>query len=135
VFLGVIALATMVMAIILVGAMVAASRLARRLNRLADHLERELKPIFGHLNAMARDASRAAALATVQIERADRLIAEMAQKVEHTLNVLQNTFEGPAREGRALFAALRAGFRAVRGLRDGSRGRRARSEDEDALFI
>jgi hypothetical protein len=39
-----------------------------------------------------------------------------------------------AREGLALFAALKAGLAALRGLRD-FRGRTGAVDDEDALFI
>lgn len=135
IFLGVIAVATLAIAIVLVGAVVAAGRLARRLNRLADSVEQELKAVFDRLNAIGRDASRAAALATAQIERADRLFVELALKLEQTLNTLQTSLAAPAREGRALLRAFRAAFRAIAELRDGARPRRARSEDEDTLFI
>ena len=59
VFLGVIAVATLAMAIAQVGVFIAASLLARRVARLMDQVERELKPAFGHVNAIGRDASRA----------------------------------------------------------------------------
>jgi hypothetical protein len=61
VFLGVIAVATLAMAIVQVGVIVAAGRLARRVEELADRLEQDVKPLFGHLNAIGRDAPRAAA--------------------------------------------------------------------------
>jgi len=67
VLLGVIALATLASAITQIGVIVAAGRVARRVERLADQFEQDLKPIFGHLNAIGRDASRAAALATEQV--------------------------------------------------------------------
>ena len=40
-----------------IGVLVAAGRLARRVERLADQFEHELKPMFGHLNAIGRDAA------------------------------------------------------------------------------
>ncbi len=46
VFLGVIALATLVMAIIQVGAVVAVGRLARRVDHLADQVENDIKPLL-----------------------------------------------------------------------------------------
>lgn len=131
--LGVIAVATLAIAVVQVAVLVAAGILARRLGRLADHVEQELKPIFGHLNAISRDAARATALAANQVERADRLFADAAQRIERILNTVQNTVVAPAREGRALLNAFRAGIRAIRELRHG-RARRGREED-DALFI
>ena len=131
IFLGVIAVATLAMAIVLVGAVVAASRIARRLGRILDELEVELKPLFEQLNAIGRDASRAAALATAQVERVDRVFADLAQRLDHILRAFQAIFDGPAQEGRAILSALGAAIRAVRG----GRSRGARSEEEDALFI
>ena len=130
IFLGVIAVATLAIAIVLVGVLVAASRLARRVGRILDQLEVEVKPVFDHLNAIGRDASRAAALATAQVERVDRLINDLAQRLDQTLRSFQTILDGPAREGRAVLTALSAAFRAMRG-----RPAHARSEDEDALFI
>src|SRR5262245_35794134 len=89
---------------------IAASLRARRIARLADRVEHELKPIFGHLNAIGRDASRAAALATAQIERADKMVAELGLRFDDALMKLQSSLSVPAREGRALLSAFRAAF-------------------------
>jgi plasmid replication initiation protein len=133
IFLGVIAATTLVTAIIQIGVLVAAGRLAMRLVRLADRVEREIKPIFGHLDAIGRDAARAAALAAAQVERADSLFADLAHRVEQTMDVVQTAVATPAREGAAILAGFRAALSALRR----GRGTRARSrgEDEDALFI
>jgi len=114
---------------------VAAGRLARRVDTLAEQIERDVTPLFGHLNAIGRDASRAAALATAQVERADKLFADVATRVELALDSVQGTLGAPAREGRALLSAVRAAFQAIRELRHEARSRQGRSEDEDALFI
>src|SRR5436309_1137592 len=83
--------------------------------------------------AIGADASRAVALATAQVERADQLFAEVAARVEQTLNVVQASIGRPAREGRAMMGAFRAAFQVLRELRNGRR--RQRGDDEDALFI
>jgi hypothetical protein len=135
VFLGVIAAATLAMAIAQVGVMVAAGLLARRVERLTDTFEQEMRPLFGHLNAIGRDASRATALATAQVERVDRLFTDVAAKVEEGVASLQSTIGGPAREGRALLLAFRAAFEVLREVRGNRRSRQGRGDDEDALFI
>lgn len=132
--LAIIAVATVTMAIVQVGVIVAAGRLARRIDRLADQVEHEIKPVFAHLNAIGRDASRAAAVAATQVERVDRLFTDLAEKVEQTANTVQASLLRPAREGRALLKAFRAAFGAIRELREQARSRQ-RAEDEDALFI
>jgi hypothetical protein len=132
-FLGIIAVATLATAIVQVGVLVAAGLLARRLQRLVDTGERELKPLLEHLNAIGRDASRAASLATAQVERADRLFADVAERVEHILSLIQSVVTGPVREGAAMMAAIRAILMFLRDTRAGRRA--ARTEDEDALFV
>ena len=89
-------------------------RPARR--RLAEQVERDVKPLFGHLNAIGRDAARAAALATAQVERADQLFTDVALRIEQTVNTVQATIIGPVREGRALLSAFRAAMQAMREL-------------------
>jgi hypothetical protein len=133
IFLGVIALATLVMAIGQVALMVAAGRVARRLGRVADVLDQELKPLFAQLNAVARDASRAASLATAQVERADKLFGDLVTRVEATLDALHQAVAVPLRQGPAMLAAFRAVMTVLRDFRGGRRG--ARHDDEDALFI
>jgi biopolymer transport protein ExbB/TolQ len=135
VFLGIIAVATLAIAITQIAVIVAAGRLARRVERLADQLEQEVKPLFVHLNAIGRDAARAAALATQQVERADRVFADLAMRLEAALDNAQNALGKPVREGRALLSAFKAALQALRDIRLGARGRPRRSEDDDALFI
>jgi hypothetical protein len=133
VFLGIIAVATLATAVVQIAVLLAAGRLAKRVERLAEHVEQELKPMFGHLNAIGRDAARAAALATAQVERADRLFADLSHRVEETLNVVQSAVTGPARESTAILAGIRAMLGTLRDVRAGRA--RSRAEDEDALFI
>jgi hypothetical protein len=131
IFLGVIAVATLAMAIVFVGALIAATRLARRVGRILDQLEVDVKPLFDHLNAIGRDASRAAALASAQVERVDRALSDLALRLDHTLRSFQAVLDGPVREGQAILTALGAAMRVLRA----GRARHARGEEEDALFI
>ena len=133
VFLGVIAVATLATAIGQIGVLVAASRLARRTERLMDVVEQEVRPILGHLNTIGRDASRAASLAAVQVERVDRMFALLATRLEETLNTIQTTVARPAREAAAVLAGLRTAFSFIRDFRAGRA--RSRVDEEDTLFI
>jgi hypothetical protein len=134
VFLGVIAAATLITSILQVGVLFAAGRLAMRLMRLVDRIEREVKPLFGHLDAIGRDAARAASLAAAQVERADGLFADLAQRIETAMDTVQHAVSMPAREGAAILAGFRAALSALRTMK-GNRSRRSRGEDDDALFI
>jgi hypothetical protein len=61
VFLGVIAVAVVVMAAIQVAAVVVALRLARRVGRFAERVEQDVRPIVASLQALTADAARATA--------------------------------------------------------------------------
>ena len=134
VFLGIIAVATLAIAIAQIGVMVVAGRLARRIERLSERLDQEIRPLFVHLNAIGRDAARTASLAAAQVERADQVFGDIAARIDQTLNSLQASLSVPAREGRAMLSAIRAAVQAIRDTRRNGR-RQGRGDDEDALFI
>jgi hypothetical protein len=131
IFLGLIALATLAMAIVQVGVIVIAGLLARRMIRLVDHVERDLQPLLANVNAIGRDAARTVAVAAAQVDRVDKMINDLVARVEETVSSLTGP-GGPAGKGRAMVAAFRAAFGS---LRDARRARQRRSDDEDALFI
>ncbi len=133
-FLGIIALATLLMAVLQAGAVIVVLRLAKRVERLADELHGEVKPLIARAHAIAEDASRAASLAVAQVERMDALMSAVTARVDETAAILQHAIVTPAREGLAIIAALKAGFAALRGMRSSS-GNATRFEEEDALFI
>ena len=133
VFLGVIAAATLVTALAQVAFIVATGRLARRLERAANEMQREMRPLVEHLEAIGRDARRASSLAAAQFERVDQLSADLADRLDRTLNTLHTAAAGGLREGAAILAAFRAAMAVVRDSR-ASRAR-AGAEDDDALFI
>jgi ABC-type transporter Mla subunit MlaD len=134
--LAVIALSTFVMAAIQVGALIYGARLARRLETLIGRVERDIQPIIDRLTTVSDEAARMSALATAQVERVDQLFSDLARRAEQTMAVVQQAIVTPAREGAALFAALRSTFAAIRGLRGNGRGSPAQGiEEDDALFI
>jgi hypothetical protein len=135
VFLGVIAVSTLLIAIILIALLVASFRLVRRLEQVIERAERELSPVVGHLNRIAADAAHAAALASAQVERVDALFGEVAATVGETVGTVRSLLSGPLRKGSPVSAGLSAFWAVWSAIRDVRAGRRAKSEDEDALFI
>lgn len=134
VFLGVIAVATLTTAILQVVLLVAATNLVRRITRFVDFIEVEVKPIIAQVDAIARDASRAATLALAQVERADELLSNAMRRVEQTLATVHSLVIGALREGNALMMGFRALLAAIRGFQRRQSTRR-RAEDDEALFI
>ena len=134
IFLGVIAVATLVMAAIQVGVAVGLLRSARQAQQFVQSVQQEVKPLVATVSAVADEASRAAALATAQAEKVDRLLTDLARRVDETAQVVQHAIVAPAREGMALVAGLKAGLAALRGFRE-IRERHRHAEEEDPLFI
>jgi uncharacterized protein YoxC len=134
VFLGVIAAATLVTAVLQVVLLVSTASLVRRIGRFVDFMEIEVKPIIGHVNAITRDASRVAGLALAQVEHADELLSNAIKRVEHTMSTVQSLILGALREGNALMMGIRAVLAAVRGFQRRQTSRR-RADDDEALFI
>jgi type IV secretory pathway VirB2 component (pilin) len=141
--LVIVAGAVLIMAAVQVGAIVVGIRLARRLEeRVSDlgrQLDEEVKPLVANLTAMTSEAARAAALASRQVERFDRVFGELVERADETLQVAQQLVTGPARRGMAILAGIKAAFDAFRGFREAGRRPKATRpvtvEDEESLFI
>lgn len=136
-FLGIIALSVLVMALIQVGALFAALRVARRMEDVSKQIETEIKPLIANLTSVAAELSRTAGLATRQVERVDRVFGDMAARVDQTLAVAQQFVHGPARNGLAVLSGVQAAFSAFRGMREASRRRRkvTPAVEDESLFI
>jgi hypothetical protein len=134
VFLGVIAGATALMAIVQIGAIVVLARVALQVQGILSIIQKDIRPLIARANAIGEEASRTAALATAQAQKIDRLVTDLTRRVDETSAVIQEAIVTPAREGMAIIAALKAGFGALKGFRD-LRGRPGGVDDEDALFI
>jgi hypothetical protein len=134
-FLAVIAAATLVMALIQVGAILVAIRLGHQARHALDSVQQEIRPLAARVSAIADEASRTVALATAQAEKVDHLVTDLSRRVEETAAVVQEAIVTPAREGLALVAAVRAGLGALRGLRDQQPRHGRTADEEDPLFI
>lgn len=135
VFLGIIAVATLVMALIQVGAIIAVLRIAKQAQDILASVQREVKPLISKASEIADEASRTATLATAQVQKVDKLVTDLTRRVDETSALVQQAIVTPAREGIAIVAAIKAGLSAFRGFGD-FRPRHGRQGDEDdALFI
>ena len=134
IFLGVIAVATLIMAVIQIGAIVAASRVVRQAQQTLVSVQRDVRPLIAKATAVAEEASRTAGLATAQAEKVDRLVTDLSGRIEETAAIVQEAIITPAREGIAVVAGIKAALGALR-FRD-PRPRHGRTADEeDPLFI
>lgn len=141
-FLGIIAVAVTVMAIVQVAAIVFATRAARSVGEAVSRLEREVHPIVANLQTMSADAARATTAATAQVERLQKTLDVVldrvdaaSSRVEQTLQTIQDGILAPAREGFGILQMVKSFFAPGRPPRSGPRPRPAPADDEDALFI
>jgi hypothetical protein len=134
IFLGVIALSTLVMALIQVGAIIATMKLAREAQAVLTSVTQEVRPLLAKASTLADDASRTVALATAQMQKVDRLVTDVAKRVDDTSAVVQHAIVTPAREGAAIVAAIKAALGVLRNMGT-QRGPGRHSEEDDALFI
>ena len=149
IFLGVIAGATLIMALIQVGAVLAILKVARQAQESIATLQRdvrplladvrpmvaEAKPLIARANEIAEEASRTMSLATAQAQKVDKLVTDLTRRVDETSVLVQQAIVTPAREGIAMVAALKAALGVIRRSGD-FRGRARRHEnEEDPLFI
>jgi hypothetical protein len=133
-FLGVIAVAVLVIAVVQVAVVVTALRATKQIGHAMTRLEQDLRPIVTNLHAITAEAARASAVAAAQVERADKLFAELSARLEQTIATVQTTVADATRSS-AWMAGLKAIFAVLRDLRAPSRRRPAHAEEEDALFI
>ena len=139
VFLGAIAVATVVMALVQVGIIVFGARLAQRVDRLVTVVETEIKPTLGRVNDMSGDVNRATSLAVAQVERADQLFARVAERVDNVTLVAQDVVVEPVRQGAALLQGLRVAIATLREVAGSPRTPTARTgsagDDDEVLGI
>ncbi len=145
VFLGVIALGSLVQAAFMVGLALAGLRLARQLSALQDKLDREIKPALDNLTRVSRAATEIADLATLQARRLDLLLADTVEKIEETTGVIQQLVIRPLKPIGAIVAFMRGVQRGMEVYLQLGRGahtthrahkpRRSHTEDDEHLFI
>lgn len=133
-YLGIIAAATALMALVQIGAIVVLARVALQVRDIIATLQQDIRPLLARATAVADEAHKTATLATAQAQKIDRLVTDLTERVDETSLIIQQAIITPAREGLALIAGLKAAFSVLRGLRD-LRPRAGGVDDEDALFI
>ena len=144
-FLGVIALASVVQAGFLIGLVVYGRRLARRVDALQVRLDREISPALENFNRVSRAAAEIADLATLQARRFDLLLADTIEKFEETTATIQKLVVRPLKPIGEILAFLKGLQRGMEVYLQFDRSgppqqrphprRRGHGEDDEHLFI
>jgi hypothetical protein len=112
--LSVIAVATVIMAVVQIGVVLFTSRLAKRVNRLVDVIEREIKPTLARVDAVSSDVARVTSLASNQAERLDQIASHLIEKIDEILTVADRSVFAPLKQGAGFLFGLRAALLAFR---------------------
>ena len=94
-FLGVIALASALQAVLIVALLLYGRRLARRFDELQDRLEREIRPALDGLTRVTRNLGEVSDLAVLQARRLDDLVADTVGKVEEATDLVRRVSVRP----------------------------------------
>ena len=146
VFLGIIAISVLAMAIGQIAAVVFAARAVRQAGERLGQLEETIRPIVANVQQISadvtesEDAARATAIATAQVERAERLMDDVTRRVDETMTAVQDTILGrraPAWRSSRVYATCSAMFFDRGRARPGRarRDRRRPPTEDDASFI
>ena len=114
VFLGVIAVATLVMALIQVCLVIAGIIAVKRMYEMLLRVENTVKPVLAHVDDLVMDATASVAAVRVQIDRVEQQAVQVLKRTEQAVQRVQDYLVAPAREGMALAAGARAVFGAFR---------------------
>jgi len=141
VFLGVIALSSLIQGALLLMLARGGLRLSKRIQDLQSRIEREVKPILDDVNSVARNVSQVSDLAAAQAHRIQDAITETARKVEETRDEIKLVLAHPAAalgDVVAFLKGIRRGlevYRQLGGFEAQTKGSTRRYGDDEHLFI
>lgn len=140
--LVVMAVCSVVQAVILIGLAISGRRLASRLQVLQDRVDREIRPTIDSLSRIARNLAEVSDTAVLQARRIDELLADTVEKIEETTSTLRRVILRPLAplvDIVAFLKGVRRGLEVYYRLRGFERQRHAparrHAEDDEHLFI
>ena len=141
VFLGVIALASLVQGAFLVGLALGGMRIAKRMGEIQKTVESEIRPAIEDVSRLARNLASVSQMATEQAERLETVVAHTVSRVEGVRTHVRESVVRPMESFGDLGAILK-GFRRgldvyqrLGGLSAQRRGATRRYAEDEHLFI
>jgi hypothetical protein len=141
VFLGVIALSSLVQGLFLLGLGWGGLKLMRRVQELQGRVENELKPALASVSRITQNVSELSEVASVQVQRVETLVDNTRQRVEDTKAQVREALSAPLGglvEVSALLKGFRRGldvYKRLGGLEAQTRGTTRRYAEDEHLFI
>ena len=141
VFLGVIALSSLVQGLFLLGLGWGGLKLMRRIEDIQRRVDRELRPALANVSRLTRNVSEVTEGASVQVQRMEALVDRTLERVDETRAQMRESLAMPL-GGLSEVSALLKGFRRglevyqrLGGLEAQGRGASRRYRDDEHLFI
>lgn len=141
VFLGLIALSSLVQGTLLILLARGGLRLSRRVQDLQARMEKEVKPILDDINVVTANVTAVSDLAAAQSRRLQDLLAETTRRVEETRDEIKGVLAHPAAalgDAVAFLKGIRRGldvYRQLGGFEAQTKGAARRYGDDEHLFI
>jgi len=108
VYLGVIAAATLVMALVQIGVLIAGIIAVKRMREVLVRVEESARPVLAHVDDLVVDATESIAAVRAQLDRVERQTMHVLTRTDEAVQRVQTYLVAQAREGIALAAGARA---------------------------
>ena len=141
VFLGVIAFASLVQGVFLVGLALGGLRLARRVGEMQKSVEGEIRPALDDVSRMTRNLAAVSEIATAQAQRLEALVSHKVTRVDDARAEVRRAVGRPLepfRDVSAILKGFRRGFdvyQRLGGLQAQRQGASRRYAEDEHLFI
>jgi hypothetical protein len=141
VFLGLIALGSLIQALVIIGVALGGLRVAKRVQALQGNVDRELRPALESLNRVARNAAQVADVVNVQARRVEDLVGLTVARLDEVRAQVRGRVKRPAAslaDVGALLKGFRRGlnvYRQLGGLEEQAGEGPRRYRDDEHLFI
>jgi len=141
VFLGVIALSSLVQGAFLVFLGMSGLKLARRVGEVQKSIDREIRPALDNVHKITENLATVSAIATEQAQRVEMLVNDTVSRVEDAREHVRRAVARPLdsfRDVSAILKGLRRGFdvyQRLGGLQPKSQGASRRYGEDEHLFI
>jgi hypothetical protein len=108
VYLGVIAAATVLMALVQIGVLIAGIIAVKRMNEALVRFEDSARPVLSHVDDLVVDATASIAAVRAQLDRVEQQAVHVLTRTDQAVQQVKHYLVAPAREGIALAAGARA---------------------------
>jgi hypothetical protein len=107
-YLGAIAAATVLMALVQIGVLVAGIIAVKRMREALVRFEDSTRPMLAHVDDLVVDATESIAAVRAQLDRVEQQAVHVLTRTDEAVQQVRHYLVAPARQGIALAAGARA---------------------------